>query len=59
MLKTDLVTININNMPASMRRELKIAAARQGRPYNQLILEACDDWLKNWRIIDKERRDEE
>lgn len=51
----DLCTINITNVPVTMRKELKIAAAKTDRPYNSIIVEAIDDWLRNWRQKEEER----
>ena len=38
--------MNIRNWPGELQRALKVAAAKTGRTVRDIIIEACEHWLK-------------
>lgn len=44
-----LTSIYVRKIPEQMRREMKILAAKRGMNFNDILLEAIDDYLKKAR----------
>ena len=44
-----LTSIYVRKIPEPMRREMKILAAKRGMNFNDIMLEALDDYLKKAR----------